>query len=105
MDKLQTVKTLIQPDTASDELLNALLEQAGGIVLARRYPFGTPAVDEVPARYEYIQCRIAVELYSRLGAEGQKAHSENGISRTWEAGDVSPSLLAKITPMCGSVSE
>ena len=36
-----------------------------------------------------------MELYSKQGAEGRTAHSENGISRTYEASDVSPSLLSK----------
>ena len=103
MDKLKTVKTLIQPDTASDELLNVLLEQAAEIVLTRRYPFGYPSDVVVPERYALTQCQIAVELFSRMGAEGQTGHSENGISRSWEAGDVSPALLSRITPLCGSV--
>jgi hypothetical protein len=38
-----------------------------------------------------------------MGAEGQTAHSENGINRTYEAADVSPSILRKIVPLVGSV--
>lgn len=102
-EKLSRVKVLISPDTASDELLLYLLEQAGGIVLNRRYPFGTPKGATVEPRYEHVQLRIAVELYSKMGAEGQTAHSENGISRTYEAADVSPSTLKQIVPLCGSV--
>lgn len=103
MDKLQTVKTLIQPDTASDELLTALIAQAEGIVLNRRYPFGLPDGATVPAQYEHIQCQIAVELFSRMGAEGQTGHTENGIDREWDSGDISPALLKRIVPLCGSV--
>ena len=53
--------------------------------------------------HEQIQIRMTVELFSKMGAEGQTAHDENGIKRTWEAGDVSPSLLRQIVPVCGSV--
>lgn len=102
-EKLAKLVVLIEPDTASDELMVYLLEQAEGIVLNRRYPFGAPEGATVPAAYEHIQIQIAVELYSKMGAEGQTAHKENGVDRTWEAGDVSPSLLRRIVPMIGSV--
>ena len=103
-EKLERISVLISPDTASSDLLTYLLEQAEGIVLNRRYPIGAPEGATVPKAYESIQIRIAVELFSKMGAEGQTAHSENGISRTWEAADVSPSLLKQIVPLVGSVS-
>lgn len=102
-EKLARLEVLISPDTASTELLMYLLEQSEGIVLNRRYPFGVPEEATVPAAYEHIQLQIAVELYSKMGAEGQTGHSENGISRTYEAADVSPSLLRRIVPLCGGV--
>lgn len=101
--KTSKLKLLISPDTASDDLLQALVEQAEGIVLNQRYPFGAPEGATVPTAYEHIQLQIAVELFSKMGAEGQTAHGENGISRTYESADVSPSLLKRIVPVCGSV--
>lgn len=105
MDKLETVKLMLGADAPGDELLLVILEQAAEIVKARRWPFGAPADAEVPARYEYTQCQIAVELFGKMGAEGQTEHNENGVNRKWEAADVSPSLLRRIIPLCGSVSE
>lgn len=102
-EKLMRLEVLISPDTAGSELLVVLLEQSEGIVLNRRYPFGIPEGAAVPAEYEQVQLQIAVELFSKRGAEGQVAHSENGINRTYEAADVSPSLLRRIVPVCGSV--
>lgn len=102
-EKKAQLAVLISPDTASDELLDVLLLQAEGIVLNRRYPFGSPEGATVPTQYEHIQLQIAVELFSKMGAEGQTAHKENGIDRTYEAADVSPSLLKRIVPICGSV--
>ena len=101
--KIEKLKVLISPDTASDELLSYLLEQSEGIILNRRYPFGAPEGATLSPYYEQIQIRMAVELFSKMGAEGQTMHMENGVSRTWEAGDVSPSLLKQIIPVCGSV--
>jgi hypothetical protein len=103
-EKIAKVKVLISPDTASDELLSYLLEQSEGIILSRRYPFGAPEEATLSALHEQIQLRIAVELFSKMGAEGQLSHSENGVSRTWEAADVSPSLLKLIVPCVGSVT-
>lgn len=102
-EKLERLTVLISPDTASDDLLTYLLEQAEGIVLNKRYPFGSPEGATVEARYEHIQLQIAVELYSKMGAEGQTSHNENGVNRSYEAADVSPSLLKRIVPLIGSV--
>ena len=101
--KIEKLKVLISPDTATDPLLLYLLEQAEGIILNRRYPFGAPEGATLSAYHEQIQIRMAVELFNKMGAEGQLTHDENGIKRTWEAGDVSPSLLRVIVPVCGSV--
>ena len=102
-EKIERLGVLISPDTADDELLAVLIDQSEGIVLNRRYPFGVPDGEVVPPIYEHIQLQIAVELFSKMGAEGQTAHGENGISRTFESADVSPSLLRRIIPICGSV--
>lgn len=103
-EKISKLAVLISPDTADERLLSLLLSQAEGIVLNRRYPFGPPEGATVDTRYEHIQLQIAVELFSKMGAEGQTAHSENGINRTYEAADVSASLLKRIIPICGSVT-
>lgn len=102
-EKIAKLAVLISPDTASDDLLLYLLEQAEGIILNRRYPFGAPEGVTLSAFHEQIQIHMAVELFGKMGAEGQISHSENGITRSWEAGDVSPSLLRYIVPVCGSV--
>ena len=101
--KIEKLKVLISPDTATNDLLNYLLEQSEGIILNRRYPFGAPEGVTLSPLHEQIQIRIAVELFTKMGAEGQTMHVENGVHRTWEAGDVSPSLLKQIIPVCGSV--
>lgn len=102
-EKVNAVKIDIAPDTATDALLERLVKRAESIVLNKRYPFGVPNGATVPVQYEEIQISIAVELFSKRGAEGQTAHKENGIDRTWESADISPSLLNKIAPLCGSV--
>lgn len=102
-EKIERLATLILPDEATDDLLLYILEQAEGIVMNRRYPFGIPEGAKFPTQYEYAQLRIAVEIYNKMGAEGQSQHQEQGVNRVWETGDVSRSVLNLITPMVGSV--
>ena len=102
-EKVSAVSTLIAPDTASQDLLLLLVKQAESIVLNRRYPFGIPENATVPVQYEYVQIRIAVELFSKMGAEGETSHNENGINRVYASADITPALLKQIVPLCGSV--
>ena len=91
----------ILPDTDTDEVLDTTLANAGAIILNRMYPFGYDETMTVPLRYERIQIQLAVELYSKRGAEGQTGHSENGISRTWPE---ESALLKMVVPHCGGVT-
>ena len=102
-EKMERLKIMLKPDTVSDEELTALLEITKGAILNRRYPSGYSDKTEVPVKYEHIQLQACVQLFNKKGAEGQSAHSENGISRTYESGDISYSLLSQVLPMAGSV--
>ena len=106
MSQLEILKRRI-PEETNDPLLEDMLESAKAVILSRRYPVSQIPVDEygVPVlevRFNDLQIRIAVELYSKQGAEGQVTHNENGISRSYEVGGgVSESLLREITPKVG----
>lgn len=75
----------------------AYLTLAKQKILNRLYPFRDD-VDMVPPKYHALQCEIAAYLYNKQGAEGQLTHSENGVSRSYENGDVPESLMRQITP-------
>ncbi len=79
-------------DTSQDALLYFYLDCAEEIICDIRNS------QTVETKYLKLQIKIALELYSKGGAEGQIAHTENGISRTYESSDISPSLLNQITP-------
>lgn len=99
------LRTLIPPDERGeldDESAAALLSAAGEALLNRLYPFD-PSKTKVPARYENFQCRLALELWSKQGAEGQTYHSENGVGRTWESATLAP-LLRLIQPFVGGMT-
>lgn len=105
IDRLKLRLTDIHNPAPDDELLEQLLIAAGEIIVDYRFPFGGYTIDdstglrEVPAKYEGLQVDIAIELYSKLGAEGQVVHRENGIDRYYAASLISPDLLRRITPL------
>lgn len=81
-------------------LVSPYLDIAGEQILTKMYPFGRPEDAEVPVKYQMLQCEIAVYMLNKRGAEGEVTHSENGISRTYEAAGVPPSMLRAVTPYC-----
>lgn len=97
-EKIEMVKSMT--GETSDGVVSAYLKIAGNKICRKAFPFD-PAVTEVPEQYSLLQVEIAVYLLNKRGAEGESAHSENGISRTYENGDVPPSMLRQIVPMCG----
>ena len=101
MTQLERLKIRIT-ENASDMELEDLLESAKAVILSRRFPFGD-VPDEIENRYKDLQIRIAVELFSKRGAEGEIAHSENGVSRSYASAGVSEDLLREITPKGGVV--
>ena len=85
-----------------EEILSAYLDLAGRKIVAKTYPYSTEDKD-VPTKYDFLQVEIAAYMLNKRGAEGQTAHSENGISRTYENADVPESMLSTITPFCGVI--
>lgn len=98
-DKKTILTTMTEE--SDDTVLSAYLSIAASAVLLRAYPFDD-TVTEVPDKYAMTQVQIAAYLLNKRGAEGQTAHSENGISRSYEDGDVPPTLLRGIVPVVGS---
>lgn len=100
-EKLQLLKAMVG-GSDNEEVLLTYLNVAGRKILNRAYPYGTDET-EVPTRYDFLQCEIAAYLLNKRGADGQTAHSENGISRTYESADVPESLIGAVTPMIGVI--
>ena len=100
MTPLERLKIRIT-ENVPDAELEDILESAKAVILSRRFPFGDHP-DELENRYKDLQIRIAVEMFNKRGAEGETAHSENGVSRTYSSASVSEELLREITPK-GSV--
>lgn len=100
-EKIEIMRVGIAPDVAEDVVLAAEIDAAGSMILNKLYPFGYPDGTAVPARYEQMQIKLAIELYTQRGAEGQASHTEgDGTTRTWPTVN---RILAQIIPHCGSV--
>jgi hypothetical protein len=93
VSQLTKLRELLGNPQESDEVLEFYLDNASDIICDIRNS------DIVEKKYLTTQIKIAIELFNKRGAEGQVGHSENGIGRTYESADVSPSLLDGITPI------
>ena len=100
-DKLAMLRIWIG-ENADNNLLDVLLKVAAQKVIQRAYPYRND-IEVVPSRYEMVQLEIALNLYNKIGAEGQTRHTENGIDRSYESADIPDSILKKIVPYAGVV--
>ena len=103
VEKLTLLRVMVgQPNVGewTDDVLLSYLAIAGRKILNRAYPYDD-SVSEIPRRYGYLQCEIAAYLLNKRGAEGQTAHSENGVSRSYGSADVPESMLSEVTPHVG----
>jgi hypothetical protein len=92
-EKLETLQTLLDDGGAlpSEDKLTKYLKLAGKEILNWMYHLvgGVPEnVESVPERYEVTQIYAVVAGYTHAGAEGQTAHDENGIRRTFKYTDM-----------------
>ncbi len=93
---IDLVKTLT--GETDEAIINAYLDIAKSTVLNRMYPYGYEDDVEMPKRYQHVQVEIAVFFLNKMGKEGVVSYSENGLSGTYENGDVPTSILCKIMP-------
>ena len=94
----EKIDTLARLSGEKDEdVLSSFLDIAAEKIMNRCYPFGSEG-RRIPARYDHLQIEIAMYLYNKQGAEGETAHNENGINRSYESASVPESMLAEVTP-------
>ena len=112
MDNLTRLK--VRTNEENEELLEDLLESAKKAILSRRFPFGNwPTTDDcacgehieyvLEPMYVDLQYRIALDMYNKMGAEGELQHIENGIHRSYESSWISKQLLLEVVPFVGIV--
>lgn len=92
MSQLSKLKELVNPKE-SDAVVQYYLDSASDVICDLR------DASAVESKYLNVQIMMAVELYNKRGAEGQTGHSENGVTRAYTSADISPNLLALVTPV------
>lgn len=100
-EKLTALKSMVG-NSDPDEVLSIYLDFAGSKILAKAYPYQND-VTEVPVQYAHLQVEIAAYMLNKRGAEGQTSHTENGVSRSYENGDIPSSMLKAVIPYCGVI--
>lgn len=93
MTQLELLKMLLGNPDIDDGVLQWCLDSASDIICDIRHS------DTVEGQYLRLQVKIAIEIFNKMGAEGQVEHKEGDIVRKYEKGDISDSLIAKITPV------
>lgn len=97
-NKLIVAQLLTDNDPkATDTLMNAFLDKAKAVVLRRLDPLKVMNLLDVPEEYEMLQCELAARYFFRMGGEGELAHNENGVNRTYHTTN-DEELLREIIP-------
>lgn len=82
------------------EDVDIYINNAKAIVLKELYPFSNDETD-IPDIYMSNVYSISEYLIAKIGAEGEVAHSENGISRTYSSSHIPRDLLSNIICKAG----
>lgn len=99
-EQINTTKVLIgNAPNLTDALVQTYLDVAGVRIINRLCPFGNEP-DSVPTKWQMTQCELAARMFLRRGADGETAHSENGIDRTYGSVD-DEDILSRIPPYVG----
>lgn len=95
----QKAKVKIKYPDANDAQIELELEMAMDTINDIR---GYTPTDGQPLedRYLNLQINMVIEALSKYGAEGEKSHSDNGVSRVYDnASPYSKALLSRIIPL------
>ena len=93
------VRTLVENDAeATDATIAVYLNLACNAMLERLYPYDADKTSEdIPERYETIQCELAARYFLRRGGQGEINHEENGVNRSYASAD-DEDILRRLTP-------
>lgn len=66
----------------------------------RNYPLSFKDEDIENDLYSHLStiAMAVVDMYSKLGAEGEKSHTENGVTRQYETAYISASIFIDVLP-------
>ena len=104
-------------EDAKVTMVRALSDEEDGVVISAFLSFaaddlcsifvpnkGGDAKEAFLEKYGTAQVKLAAYYLNKRGWDFQTAHSENGISRVYETGDIPDSILRLITPQAEVIS-
>lgn len=98
-EKITMVQTLVESDPlATDAVVAVYLNLACNAMLERLFPYDSAkSSEDIPTRYDTLQCELAARYWLRRGAQSEISHEENGINRTYGSVD-DDDILKRLTP-------
>ena len=98
-EKITMVQVLCENDAnATAETVPIYLVLACNAMLERLYPYdASKTAEDIPERYDMIQCELAARYFLRRGGQGEINHEENGVNRQYGSVD-DADILQRLTP-------
>ncbi len=100
-EKIIMVKAM--SDETDEGVVSAFLSKAADELYKIADPFKTATKEEIVEENGDVQVDIAAYRLNKRGWDYETSHSENGVSRNYETGDLPDSILRRITPKAGVV--
>ena len=96
--KTAMVQALVENDAlATASTIAVYLDLAHYAMLERLYPYdSTKSIEDIPERYDTIQCELAARYFLRRGGQGEINHEENGVNRQYDTVD-DEDILKRLT--------
>ena len=102
VEKIVLVKAM--SDETDDDVISAFLLLAEDVIYNRVDPYETCAKEDVVEKYAGVQVKIAAYYLNKRGWDFETSHSENGVGRNYESGDLPASILRELVPKARVVS-
>ena len=91
-------------DETNNNTISVFLDFAGKELYRIGDPYQTMTEADFVAKYPDVVVDAAAYKLNKRGWDYAKIYTENGVRREYESGDLPPSILYRITPVCGAVS-
>ena len=101
-EKIVLVKHLC--DEEDDAVISAFLSLAEDAITHYADPYHTTDRTALMEEYGGVQVKAAAYYINKQGWDFQTSHSENGVVRSFEAGDLPASILREIVTKAGTVT-
>ena len=100
-EKITMVKAM--SDETDEAVISAFLSKAADELYKIADPFKTTDKETIVEAYSDVQIDIAAYRLNKRGWDYESSHSENGVSRVYETGDLPSSILRRVVQRASAV--